>query len=85
MVGEMNFNRMIQAVESGLEERRWQNCRDYGATDDLFEWYYAEDRLYVIRNRKMKAYYFVYAKSPAEAWERLRKRYLTQNRKNGQE
>ena len=32
--------------------------------------------------KKMKAYYFVNAKSPTDAWEQLRKRYLYQNRKS---
>lgn len=85
MGSEMSLDQMIHEVESGLEGVRWRNCKDCGAPDDLFEWYYAENRLIVIRNRKMKAYYFVYAKSPADAWERLRKRYLNQNRKNGWE
>lgn len=84
MGDEMSFDRMVQEVESGLSVQTWRNCKDCGAPDDLFEWYYAEDRLYVIRNRKMKGYYFVYAKSPADAWEKLRKRYLYQNRKTGE-
>ena len=80
MKADMNFDKMLHVVDVGLDGLRWQECKDYGAPDDSYEWYYAEERLYVIRNKKMKAYYFVGAKSPTEAFEKLRKRFLNQNR-----
>ena len=77
----MIFDEMLHNVSDGFENVRWRNCQDYGAPDDSYEWYYAENRLYVIRGRKMKAYHFVYAKSPEDAFERLRQRFLNQNRR----
>lgn len=77
----MNFDEILRSVAEGLDNVRWRSCQGYGAPDDTYEWYYAEGRLYVIRSRKMKGYHFVYGKSPEDAFERLRQRFLNQNKR----
>lgn len=61
----------------GMDDVRWRNCVDYGAPDDTYEWYYAEERLYILRHKKMKTCFFVKASSPADAFDRFRKTYLS--------
>lgn len=55
----------IHGTFLALDEVRWRpfdNDRDY-------EYYYAEERLYVIRNRKYKTCFFIKAGSPDLALE----------------
>lgn len=72
----MNSDKAIQECYEALDRVRWRECENEGAPDDTFEWYYAEDRLYVIRHKKMKMYYFVKASSPLDAFGKMRARYL---------
>lgn len=46
---------------------RWHDFHEVGIEEDYYDYYYAESRLYVIRDRCMSKYYFVKAGSPAEA------------------
>lgn len=68
----------IQLAANALERARWHSCQDEGAPNDKFDWYYAENKIYVIRNKAMKSYNFIRAKSPKEAWEKLEKQFLSQ-------
>ena len=43
--------------------------RDY--PDGEYSWYYAENKLYVVRNNRTGAYVFTEARSPAAALENL--------------
>lgn len=56
---------------------RWRECADYGAPDDTFEWYYAENGLYVIRHKKLKCCNFIKARSPADAFNKFKGLYLS--------
>lgn len=53
-------------------EIRWHDFREVGVEEDYYDWYYAEDRLYIIRDRVMTTYYFVEAGSPVEAMKKYR-------------
>ena len=58
----------IHAVYKAFKsDIRWHDFREVGAEEDYYDWYYAENRLYIIRDRLTEQYYFVEAKSPAEA------------------
>lgn len=46
---------------------RWHDFHGVGIEEDYYDYYYAESRLYVIRDRCMNQYYFIKAGSPAEA------------------
>ncbi len=46
---------------------RWHDFHGVGIEEDYYDYYYAESRLYVIRDRCMSNYYFVKAGSPGEA------------------
>ena len=65
----MGTDQMIHKVLEDFDQVRWRDCCDYGAPDDVYEWYYAENMLYVVRHKKLKTYYFVKAKSPASAYK----------------
>ena len=54
------------------EEIRWHDFREVGVEEDYYDWYYAEDRLYIIRDRVMTTYYFVEARSPVDAMKKYR-------------
>jgi len=72
----MNADQAIQECFQALDRVRWRDCKDEGAPDDTFEWYYAENRLYVIRHKRLKTCFFVKAGSPLDAFGKLRARYL---------
>ena len=49
----------------------WHDFHGVGIEEDYYDYYYAESRLYVIRDRCMSKYYFVKASSPAEALQKF--------------
>ncbi len=51
---------------------RWHDFHGVGIEEDYYDYYYAESRLYVIRDRCMSKYYFVKASSPAEALQKFK-------------
>lgn len=48
---------------------KWQDFRDVGIEEYYCDYYYAEDELYVIRDRIFDSIMFVKAKSPKEAYK----------------
>ena len=64
----MNIDEAIHAVyEAFTMGVMWHDFLEIGLVEDYYDWYYAEDGLYVIRDRVMEQYYFVKARSPGEA------------------
>lgn len=55
----------FQAVFVAIKSVRWRDCEQ----DNNYEWYYAEEEHYVIRDKKTHAYWFAKAKSPYKAFE----------------
>lgn len=51
---------------------KWQDFRNVGIEEYYFDYYYAEDELYVIRDRIFDRIEFVKAKSPKEAYKKWR-------------
>lgn len=48
---------------------KWQDFRNIGIEEYYFDYYYAEDELYVIRDRIFDSIEFIKAKSPKEAYK----------------
>lgn len=60
-----------KALHGGI---RWHDFREVGADEPYYDWYYAENRLYIIRDRLMEQYWFIQARSPLEALEKFKDR-----------
>lgn len=76
MGGIMKLLEAIQDVQGALDGLMWRECADYGAPDDTYEWYYAESGVYIIRHKKLKTCFFTKARSPEDAFNKLRKQWL---------
>ena len=54
------------------DEIRWHDFKEVGLDEPYYDWYYAEGRLYVIRDRIAEWYWFCYASSPKDAMEQFK-------------
>lgn len=64
----INLDQAFQKVFNSLDKIKWNNYED----TKLFSWYYAEERLYIIRsNIGVGSYYFVEASSPIDALNKI--------------
>lgn len=61
----MNNDSVIQRIFTTLKELKWRDCEQ----NPDYEWYYAEDMHYIIRQKQTNACWFVKAKSPLTAFE----------------
>lgn len=52
----------------------WRDFREVGIEEYYYDWYYAENRLYVIRDRMIETFRFVEADNPREALEQYKSR-----------
>lgn len=71
---QMNIDMKIHDVYEYFSNRniRWHDFQEVNVEEDYYDWYYAENRLYVIRDRIMLKYFFVKASSPANALDIMR-------------
>lgn len=69
----MNIDKAVHDVNNYFEgeEIRWHDFHEVGADEPYYEWYYAENMLYVIRDRIMHHYSFIHASSPVDAMNQL--------------
>ena len=69
----MDIDRAFRMVYEALNKKaiRWNDFRPVGVDEDYHDWYYAEDRLYVIRDRIFQRLTLIEANSPADAWRKL--------------
>lgn len=51
---------------------RWHDFHEVGVDEYYYDYYYAEDCLYVIRDRIYEKYYFVEARSPKQALDSMK-------------
>ena len=66
----MNYDEMLHCIVHGFAKGiRWHYFAEVGLDVSDFEYYYAQDRLYVIRNNRFGYYSFIKASSPVEALE----------------
>ena len=50
---------------------KWNDFPSIGLSESYYLWYYAENRLYIIRDCMTDAFYLVEARSPIEAFKAL--------------
>ena len=63
------IEKKIHDVFEGLKSIRWHDFEEVGYSAPYYQYYYAEDRLYVIRDCMLGNYWFVEAGSPAKAMQ----------------
>ena len=70
----MVIDRKIHEVHEFLSGRdiRWHNFDEVGRDEPYYDYYYAEDRLYLIRDVISQQIYFVEASSPGAAMDSLK-------------
>ena len=75
----MMIDRKIQEVHKFLTGRdiRWHNFDEVGRSESYYDYYYAEDRLYLIRDVISEQIYFVEASSPGKALDSLKEKFKT--------
>ncbi len=56
-------DKILQQASDIIKTLNWKDFN----FDSLYDYYYAESELYLIRNKRSGCIYFVKAKSPAEA------------------
>ncbi len=74
------FHEVYEAIDRNIY---WQDYRPFGIDDDYHDFYYAEDELYIIRDRTTHDLYFVKAKSPYKAFEKFIERIIDERFKRG--
>lgn len=62
------LDKAFHLVVSGVGGVRWRSFKVAGVENPRYEYYYAESRLYIIRDRISRDLWFCYAGSPKEAW-----------------
>ena len=71
----MGFDEMVHKVyEQFCNHKigvRWHDFHGVGIDEDYYDYYYAENQLYVIRDRIMEKFWFVEARSPREALDKM--------------
>ena len=61
----LSFHAVNRLLEKSV---LWNSFDEFGIKDDYHDWHYAEDELYIIRDRITHGLHFVKATSPAKAW-----------------
>lgn len=59
------FHEIFNAINN--REIRWRDFNEVGLDEPNYDYYYAENQLYIIRDRVMEGYWFVKARNPKEA------------------
>ena len=77
----MMIDKQIQKVHDFLtgKEIRWHDFSEVGIEEHYHDYYYAEDRLYLIRDHMVGSIYFIEAGSPGEALQVIKHRWDSVN------
>ena len=67
-MGELD--KAFHLVASATENVHWHDFREVGLDEPYYDYYYAEDGLYCIRDRVCLRLWFCQARSPKEAWQK---------------
>lgn len=70
------LDKNIHNFYEDIENIRWLDFKVAGLDNKFLDYYYAEDELYIIRDRVTKGMWFVEARSPKEALETLKRRWV---------
>ena len=68
----MRFDMRIHDFYNDLKNIRWLDFKTVGLDEPYNDYYYAEDELYIIRDRVTECIFFTEARSPKEAFENMR-------------
>lgn len=63
------IHEVYRAIQS--KDLKWNDFPNIGLSEAFYLWYYAENRLYIIRDCMTDMLYFVEARNPAEAFRAL--------------
>ena len=66
-----NFDTRIHDAYSDFKNIVWLDFKRVGINEEYYDYYYAEDELYIIRDRITEMLYFTEARSPKEALANL--------------
>lgn len=69
-----NVNSGINRFFNNIVHLRWTSFPDLGLNESYYNYYYAEDRLYIIRDGLTDQLFFVKADSPKDAFLKFNKR-----------
>lgn len=71
-----NLDKAIHELFRAVKEKdiKWNDFPSIGLSESYYQWYYAENRLYIIMDVMTNGLYFVEARSPIEAFEILKSR-----------
>lgn len=69
-----NVNSSINRFFNSIVHLRWISFPDFGLNEAFYDYYYAEDKLYIIRDGLTDQLFFVKADSPKEAFMKFNKR-----------
>lgn len=70
----MNVDASINRFFNSIVHLRWINFPDLGLNEAFYSYYYAEARLYIIRDDLTDQFFFVKADSPKDAFMKFHKR-----------
>lgn len=68
-MGELD--KAFHLVASATENIHWHDFREAGLDEPYYDYYYAEDELYIIRDRVYLRLWFCKARNPKEAWQKI--------------
>ena len=71
----MSFDMRIHDFFNDYRNIFWLEFEKVGVKAPFYEYYYAEDELYLIRDNITECVWFIEAKSPKEAFEKLQERF----------
>lgn len=64
------LDKAFHSVALATENIHWRDFREVGLDEPYYDYYYAEDELYIIRDRVYLRLWFCKARSPKEAWQK---------------
>lgn len=80
-----SFDTRVHDFYVDVENIPWRDFKDVGLQEYYYDYYYAEDELYLIRDRISLAIWFIEARSPKEALDTLKERWECMNNETARE
>lgn len=73
------LDKAFHIVALAIENIHWRDFLEVGLDEPYYDYYYAEDELYIIRDRVSLRLWFCKARSPKEAWQKYREELIVYN------
>lgn len=68
----MSLDKTIHNFHDRIKDIMWRDFKDVGLDEYYYDYYYAEEELYLIRDRISECIWFIEARSPKQALESLK-------------